>query len=85
MNDTLHNVLQQQINNLYSVFRLKNIGQEFSHSCIYWLLKMCKIRSGARFIKGGTKCISKKLNKHVTSEFKLCYSQIDAYHKNILF
>ena len=42
---------------------------------------MHKIQSGARFIIAGKKCINKQLSKHVTSAFKLCYSQIDAYHK----
>ena len=40
---------------------------------------MPNILSGARFILGGKKCINKQLSKHVTSAFKLCYSQIDAY------
>ena len=38
---------------------------------------MHKIPSGARFIIAG----NKQLSKHVTSAFKLCYSQIDAFHK----
>ena len=48
---------------------------------MYWLSEMHKIPSGATFIIAGKKCINKQLNKHVTSAFKLCYSQIDAYHK----
>ena len=39
---------------------------------------MHKIPSGAKFIIAAKKCIN---NKHVTLAFKLCYSQIDAYHK----
>ena len=47
---------------------------------------MHKTSSGARFIIAGKRCINKHLSKHVTSAFKLFYSQIDAYHKkNILF
>ena len=45
---------------------------------------MHKIPSGARFIIAGKKCFNRQLNKHVTSAFKLCYSQIDAYKKNYL-
>ena len=45
---------------------------------------MHKIPSGARFIIAGKKCINKQLSKHVTSAFKLCYSQIDAYKKCII-
>ena len=89
VNDTLHSILQQQNNTFDSVFGLKNNDEEFScFPCIYWLPKMHKIPSGARFIIAGKKYISKQLSKHLTSTFKLCYSQIDAYHtkhKNILF
>ena len=78
VNDTLHNILQQQNNTLDSVFGLKNNDEEFNClPCIYWLLKMHKIPSGARFIIARKKCINKQLSKHVTSAFKLCYSQID--------
>ena len=84
MNDILHNILQLQNNTLDSVFRLKNNDKEFNClPCIYWLPKMHKIPSGARFIIAGKKCINKQLNKHVTPAFKLCYSQVDAYHKKI--
>ena len=42
---------------------------------------MHRAPSGARFIIAGKKCINKELSKHVTSTFKLCYSLIDAYHR----
>ena len=45
----------------------------------------CINSSGARFIIAGKKCINKQLSKHVTSAFKLCYSQIDAYHKKTYY
>ena len=48
---------------------------------IYWLPKMHKIPPGARFIIAGKKFIHKQLSKHVTSAFKLCYSETDAYNK----
>ena len=41
---------------------------------------MHKIPSGARSIVAGKKYINQQLSKHVTSAFKLCNSQIDAYH-----
>ena len=44
-----------------------------------------KIPSGARFVIPGKKCINKQLSKHVTSPFKLCYSQIDAYHQKMYY
>ena len=82
VNDTLDNILQQQNNTLDSVFGLKSNDEEFNClACIYWPPKMHKIPSGAKFIIAGKKCINKQLSKHVTSAFKLCYSQIDAYHK----
>ena len=73
VNDTLHNIMQQQNNTLDSVFGLKNNDEEFNClPCIYWLTKMHKIPSGARFIIAGKKCINKQLSKHVNSAFKLC-------------
>ena len=81
LNDTLHEVLQQQNNTLDSVFGLKSNDEEFN--CpprIYWLPKMHKIPSGARFKIAGKRSINKQLSKHVTSALKLCYNQIDAYH-----
>ena len=86
VNETLHNILQQQNSTLDSVFGLKNNDKEYSClPCIYWLPKMHKIPSGARFIIAGKKCINKQLSKHVTSAFKLCYSQIDVYHKKTYY
>ena len=87
VNDALRDILQQQNNTVDSVFGLKNNDNQFNYlPCIYWLPKMHQILSGARFIIAGKKCINKQLSKHITSVFKLCYSQIDAYHKkNILF
>ena len=86
VNDTLHNVLQQQNNTLDSAFTLKNNDEEFNClPSLYWLPKMHKTLSGARFIIAGKKFINKQLSKHVTSAFKLCYSQIDAYHKKTYY
>ena len=85
VNNALHNIFQQQNNTLDSFFGLKNNDGEFnSLPFIYWLPKMHKISSSARFIIAGKKCINKQLIKHVKSTFKLCYSQIDAYHKKTI-
>ena len=74
--NTLHNILQRQNNTLDSVFGLKNDEKEFNRLPYnYWLPKIHKIPSGARFIIAGQECINKQLIKHVTSAFKLCYSQ----------
>ena len=81
MNDTLHNVLQQQHNTLDSVFGIENNDEEFNClPCNYWLPKMQKVSSDAGFMIAGKKCINKQLSKHVTSSFKLCCSQIYYYH-----
>ena len=86
INDTLHKVLQQQNNTLESMFNLKNTDEEFNClPCIYWLPKMHKNPSGARFIIAGKKCVSKQLSKHVTSAFQLSYNQIETYNKKTYF
>ena len=60
MNDTLHNVLQQQNNTLHSVYRLKSNDAELScHPCIYWVPKIHKRTSSAKFIIAGKKCTNK--------------------------
>ena len=56
MNDTLHNVLQEENNTLDAALRLKDNDEEFNClPCIYWLSKMHKVPSGARFIIAGKK------------------------------
>ena len=60
VNDTLHNVLQQQNSTLDSLFGIKNNDGEFNClPCNSWLPKMHKVPSGARFIIAGKKCINK--------------------------
>ena len=82
MNGTLHKIFQQQNNTLDSLFELEYNDEEFNClPCIFWLPKIQKIPSGARFIIAGKKCINKQLSKYFTLGFKLCYGQIDAYHK----
>ena len=46
---------------------------------IYWLPKLHKIPSKARFIIASQKCTIKKLSKDITSIFKLAYEQIHRY------
>ena len=86
VNNTLNNILQHQNNTLDSIFRLKNNDKKFNYfPCIYWLPKMHKIPTGVRVIITGKKCINEQASKYILSAFKLCYNQIDAYHKkNIL-
>ena len=66
--------------------RIKNDDEEFiCLPCIYWLPKMPKILPSARFIIAGKKCIEKGISKHVTSAFKLCYSQITFFSIYIFY
>ena len=82
-NDSLHNILQQQINTIDSTFGIKNNDKELNCPlCIYWFHKMHKIPTVASFITARKRYISKQLSKNVTSVFKPCYSQIETYHKN---
>ena len=79
---TFFNIKIIQNKTLDSVFGFKNNDEEFNClPCIYGLPKMHKIPSGASFIIAGQKCINNQLSKNVTSAFKLCYNQIDAYYK----
>ena len=48
---------------------------------IYWLPKLHKSPIKARFIIASKKCSLKKLNKDVTSIFKLAYEQVERYNK----
>ena len=85
MNDTLHNILQQQNNTLDSVFGLKSNDEEFNClPCIYWLPEMHKIPSGAKFIIAGKKCINKQLSKDVNQHSN--YVTVKSMHitKNII-
>ena len=46
---------------------------------------MHKTPSGEKFKIAGKRCINEQLSKHLTSALKLCYNQIDPYHKKTLF
>ena len=81
VNDTFDNFLQQQNDTLDSVFGLKNNDEEFNClPCIYWLPKMYKISSVAKFIITGEKCINKQLNKLFTSAFMLSVGRLYLIH-----
>ena len=82
INNSVSDILDQQKDTLNKVFHLKNEDEEFNClPTIYWLPKMHKKPSGARFIIAGKKCINKKLTQHITSAFKLCFKQVDSYHR----
>ena len=50
---------------------------------MYWIPKMHKTPSGARFIVASSKCSTKPLSKTISSVFKLIFNQIQHFnHKN---
>ena len=72
----------------------KKLGSDFGlkvkevNQClpsIYWLPKMHKNPSKARFIIAASKCTVKPLSKAVTSIFKLFYTQIETYNRKCQF
>ena len=84
INKPVSDILDEQKNVLKNVFNIKNKDEE--DNClptIYWLPKMHKNPSGARFIIAGKKCINKKLTQYITSVFKLCFNQFESYHKKM--
>ena len=82
INNSVSDIIDQQKDTLNKVFHLKNEAKEFNClPSIYWLPKMHKNPSGAGFIIAGKKCINKKLTQHVTSAFKLCFKQVEGYHR----
>jgi len=53
--------------------------------CMYWLPKLHKNPSKARFIIASKHCSTKPLSKTVSSIFKLIYMQIENFHKKAKF
>ena len=76
------NIVSEQNRILLNDFKIKNEDQEFNClPTIYWLPKMHKHPSSARFIIAGKNCVNKLLSQYVTSAFKLCFNQVNTYHK----
>ena len=64
--------------------RLFNISCDQVNKCLpnmYWLPKMHKIPSKARFIVAAPVCSIKQLSKVVTTAFKIFFKQIEKYNK----
>ena len=62
---------------------LENVNKKLPH--MYWLPKLHKTPSKARFIVAATNCSVKPLSKAVTSALKLIYNQIETYNKKTLY
>ena len=52
---------------------------------MYWIPKMHKDPTGARFIIASKQCSTKKISKSVSSAFKLIYNQIENFHTKAKF
>ena len=52
---------------------------------MYWIPKMHKNQTGARFIIASETCSRKQISKSASNVFKLAYSQIEHFHKNAKF
>ena len=52
---------------------------------MYWLPKMHKTRTGARFILVSRKCSTTALSRAVTKTFKLIFTQIQSFHEKSHF
>ena len=82
----LHNVIPNEIihnhqNYLQERFHMTVPGEMCTLPDIYWLPKLHKTPTKARFIIASRKCTVKNLSKDVTSIFKLAYNQIDRYNQ----
>ena len=52
---------------------------------MYWIPKMHKNPSGARFIIASKQCSTKQISKAVSNAFKLIFHQIENFHKKAKF
>ena len=52
---------------------------------MYWISKVDKNPTGARFIIASKLCSTKQISKLVSYVFNLVYSKIENFHKNAKF
>ena len=69
-------------NNIQICNKLKLEVEPSNHTLpiMYWMPKMHKTPSGARFIIASSKCSTKPLSKNISHIFKLMFEQIQNYH-----
>ena len=65
--------------------RLKVSPQDQNLPIMYWMPKMHKNPTGARFIVASKHCSTKPVSKAISSIFKLIYNQIENCHRNAKF
>ena len=66
-------------------FGFKITEKEKTLPIIYWIPKMHKNPTGARFIIASKICSAKQTPKSVSNVFELIYSQIENFQKNAKF
>ena len=80
-NISSNEILNNHKDNLCNLFGITIPLDMHTLPDIYWLPKLHKNPTKARFIIASQKCSIKKLSKDITSIFKLAYTQIERYNQ----
>ena len=85
-NISSEDIINRNVNDLSKLFGITD-AKEDNHCLprMYWLPKMHKNPTKARFIVAAPKCSVKPLSKTVTSVFKLFFKQIESYNNKSKF
>ena len=75
----IQNIVQNNVQ-ICDKFRLKVEEGYETLPIIYWMPKMHKNPSGARFIVASSKCSTKPLSKNISYIFKLIFEQVQNFH-----
>ena len=75
-------LIETHSNFLFKNFKLNVDNQNQCLPSIYWIPKLHKNPSKARFIIAAPKCSLKPLSKSLTSAFKLIFKQVESYNKH---
>ena len=78
---SLDGIINAHTESLHKEFGLSVPEEMQTLPNIYWLPKLHKTPTKARFIIASQKCTIKKLSKDITSIFKLAYDQIEKYNQ----
>ena len=78
-NRDIQNVVQDNVQ-ICDKFRLKVEEGYETLPIMYWMPKMHKNPSGARFIVASSKCSTKPLSKSISYIFKLIFEQVQNFH-----
>ena len=78
-------IISNHVNKLKTEFNFDVNDENLCLPSVYWLPKMHKNPSKARFIIAAPKCSVKPLSKAINSIFKLFHQQIETYNKKCHF